>query len=127
MPFIISHSQTQQVDAKISEIEAEMQEHHLVSKQLEKVDGARTCYRLVGSVLVQRTVGDVLPNVQENIKNMGKVIEQLIAQREKFQKEAQAVQKKHNIQPTGQRQLKRGGPKPQVPKPAASATQGVLA
>ena len=82
-----------------------------------------TGFRLVGSVLVQRTVGEILPNVQENIKNMGKVIEQLVAQREKFQKEAQEVQRKHNIQPTGQRKLRKNAP---APKPAA-ASAGVLA
>ena len=38
-----SLQQSQQVDAKISEIEAEMQEHYLVTKQLEKVEGGRTC------------------------------------------------------------------------------------
>ena len=117
-----------QVDAKVSEIEAEMQEHYLVSKQLEQVDGGRTCYRLVGSVLVQRTVGEVLPNVSENIKNMGKVIEQLVAQREKLQKQAQEIQQKHNIQPTGQRQLRKGGRAPAAAaKPKAAASTGVLA
>ena len=40
---VFSLQQSQQVDAKISEIEAEMQEHYLVTKQLEKVEGGRTC------------------------------------------------------------------------------------
>ena len=41
-------------------------------------------------------------------KNMGKVITQLVQQREKFQKDAQELQAKHNIQPTGQRKLRKG-------------------
>ena len=125
--FPLRQQQSSQVDAKISEIEAEMQEHYLVSKQLEQVDGGRTCYRLVGSVLVQRTVGEVLPNVAENIEKMQMVIKQLIAQREKFQKAAQELQQKHNIQPTGQRKLRKGPAAAAPKKPAAAASTGVLA
>jgi prefoldin subunit 2 len=37
-----------------------------VIKQLEKLEGDRKCFRLVGGVLVERTVKDVLPALTAN-------------------------------------------------------------
>ena len=38
----------------------------LVIDALKIVDGSRKCYRMVGGVLVERTVGDVLPALIAN-------------------------------------------------------------
>jgi hypothetical protein len=40
---------------------AEAAEHDLVIKQLEPMDKTRKCYRLIGDVLVERTVAETLP------------------------------------------------------------------
>jgi hypothetical protein len=40
---------------------AEAAEHDLVIKQLEPMDKTRKCHRLIGDVLVERTVGETLP------------------------------------------------------------------
>lgn len=40
---------------------AEAAEHDLVIKQLEPMDKGRKCYRLIGDVLVERTVAETLP------------------------------------------------------------------
>jgi hypothetical protein len=41
-------------------------EHKLVVDQLSKLEDTRKAFRLVGGVLVERTVGEVLPVVNEN-------------------------------------------------------------
>lgn len=40
---------------------AEAAEHDLVIKQLEPMDKSRKCFRLIGDVLVERTVAETLP------------------------------------------------------------------
>ena len=44
----------------------ERDEHKLVVETLTKLEGERKAYRLVGGVLVERTVGEVLPVVSQN-------------------------------------------------------------
>jgi hypothetical protein len=39
----------------------EAAEHDLVIKQLEPMDKGRRCYRMIGDVLVERTVAETLP------------------------------------------------------------------
>lgn len=39
-------------------------------KTLTESEAGRKCYRLVGSMLVERTVGDVLPSVSENLSGV---------------------------------------------------------
>lgn len=43
-----------------------IQEHEAVIKALTKLKPERKCYRLVGEVLVERTVKEVLPAVEGN-------------------------------------------------------------
>jgi len=40
----------------------------------------RKCFRMINGVLVERTVGDVLPTLQSNADNMNKVLEELAKQ-----------------------------------------------
>ena len=43
-------------------------------KTLEPVDDSRTCFRLIGGVLVERTVAEVRPAVKANSENLRLVI-----------------------------------------------------
>lgn len=52
------------------ERQQDVDEHELVLKTLEPMERGRRCYRLVGDVLVERTVADVLPAVQTNRDNL---------------------------------------------------------
>ena len=47
-----------------------MQEHQAVIKALEQLDPSRKCFRLVGEVLVERTVQEVLPAVKSNAEQL---------------------------------------------------------
>lgn len=48
----------------------ERDEHKLVVDILGKLESERKAFRLVGSVLVERTVGDVLPTVSQNFEGV---------------------------------------------------------
>lgn len=47
-----------------------MQEHQAVIKALEQLDPSRKCFRLVGEVLLERTVQEVLPAVKNNAEQL---------------------------------------------------------
>ncbi|CAD2219271.1 hypothetical protein AGDE_05283 [Angomonas deanei] len=64
----------------IGDLENESHEHDLVIAELEKLDGSRCCHRLVGGVLVERTVADVLPQLKENTASIKKTLDELNAQ-----------------------------------------------
>lgn len=64
-------SECQQLAAKISELTLERDEHKLVLDQLVKLEPERKAFRLVGGVLVERTVGEVLPPISQNYEGVG--------------------------------------------------------
>jgi len=51
-----------------------------VISTLDKLEGSRKCFRLIGGVLVERTVGEVLPAVKKNQEMLSQVLEQFNAQ-----------------------------------------------
>ena len=53
--------------SKIQELNLEKEEHRLVVDTLSQLEGARKAFRLVGGVLVERTVAEVLPIVSQNL------------------------------------------------------------
>lgn len=62
--------QSQQIASKITELELERNEYKLVEDTLRPLDSSRKAYRLVGGVLVERNVGEVLPSVQSSRENV---------------------------------------------------------
>lgn len=42
---------------------------------LQGVEAGRKCFRMVGGVLVERTVGDVLPELETNRERLPKALE----------------------------------------------------
>jgi prefoldin subunit 2 len=63
-------SECQQLMQKVAELEVDRNEHALVEETLKPLDSSRRAYRLVGEVLVERTVGEVLPSVTSNKDNV---------------------------------------------------------
>jgi len=63
---------SQRMAAKIAELETDRNEHRLVEDTLRPLDADRRAYRLVGSVLVERNVGEVLPSVAMNRENVSR-------------------------------------------------------
>lgn len=71
--------ESQKLTAKISELEMDRNEHRLVEETLGPLDGNRRAYRLVGEVLVQRSVKEVLPSVIANRENVSFAMYKLVA------------------------------------------------
>eukprot|EP01128_Nolandella_sp_AFSM9_P004165 TRINITY_DN1823_c0_g1_i1.p1 TRINITY_DN1823_c0_g1~~TRINITY_DN1823_c0_g1_i1.p1 ORF type:complete len:152 (-),score=35.40 TRINITY_DN1823_c0_g1_i1:165-587(-) len=65
------------LQGKIQELEGSAEEHQLVIKAMEKLEPERKAFRNIGGVLVERTVGEVLPSVKETRDNIVKTVVQL--------------------------------------------------
>eukprot|EP00878_Enallax_costatus_P006547 GHUV01006864.1.p1 GENE.GHUV01006864.1~~GHUV01006864.1.p1 ORF type:complete len:148 (+),score=44.73 GHUV01006864.1:465-908(+) len=107
--------------SKLSDIEQEAQEHDLVIKQLQPMDKTRKCYRMIGDVLVERTVAETLPAVMRNREGLGNVMKQLQTQLETQQKALAEFQQKYKIrvmQP-GEQDSGDAGDRQTAAKPAA--------
>lgn len=87
----------QQLTTKIVELETDRNEHRLVEKTLEPLDPDRRAFRLVGGVLVERTVKEVLPSVTQNRENLDQVIATMETRLSEKQKEASEFKAKYNL------------------------------
>ncbi|GAA5982556.1 hypothetical protein JCM11641_002581 [Rhodosporidiobolus odoratus] len=85
---------------KITELEREAEEHSLVIDTLQdayKTTPDRKCFRLVGGVLVERTVKDVLPQLESQFEQLKKVLETLTGQYQIKEKDFAQFQRENNI------------------------------
>ena len=62
--------ESQRLVQKVAELEMDRNEHKLVEETLKPLNPNRRAYRLVGEVLVERTVEEVLPSVASNHENV---------------------------------------------------------
>ena len=56
----------QELTRKINELDMDRTEHGLVIDALKPLDGGRKCFRMVGDVVVERTIDEVAPAVLKN-------------------------------------------------------------
>jgi chaperonin cofactor prefoldin len=63
-------SQISETANKINELDSDRNEHELVLRALTGLDPQRRCYRSIGGVLVERTIAEVQPAVQKNLKGV---------------------------------------------------------
>ncbi|XP_015740140.1 prefoldin subunit 2 [Coturnix japonica] len=82
--------------------ELELNEHGLVIETLREVDPTRKCYRMVGGILVERTVKEVLPALEGNREQISKIIESLSQQLQSKGRELNEFREKHNIRLVGE-------------------------
>ncbi|EFC47708.1 predicted protein [Naegleria gruberi] len=54
----------------VARIELEVRDHGSVISALKELDGDRKCFRVVGGVLVERTIKEVIPAVEGNLENV---------------------------------------------------------
>lgn len=52
----------------------------LVIETLEPLSADRKCFRLVNGVLVERTVGDVVPSLKTNADGLKQVLDEMVKQ-----------------------------------------------
>lgn len=87
--------------SRIAEIESERQEHALVIDTLTTMEQSRRCHRLVGGVLVQRNVGEVLPELQSSLKSIDVVLNQFSDQLIKKEKDMENFMVQYKITARG--------------------------
>ncbi|KAJ6515554.1 Prefoldin beta-like protein [Mycena sanguinolenta] len=95
-------NELQGLAGKIGELEQEADEHSLVLTTLNEALGEepdRKCFRLIGGVLVERTVKDVVPTLQSNKDNIKKVVANLTEQYKTREEEFDAFKREYNIRP----------------------------
>nr|BAH70749.1 ACYPI008305 [Acyrthosiphon pisum] len=99
--FNALRTEQRQLATKLSEIELDLNEHSIVIDTLNKLDDERKCFRLIGGVLVERKICDVLPTLIKNRGEMGKIVKTLNEQLTKKGIEINEFKNKHNIQVKG--------------------------
>jgi len=121
-PFLQLIDEREGLAAAVIEREQDVEEHALVIKNLEGQDASKKAWRLVGDVMVERTVGEVLPDIMKNRDNLVAVAGNFRKQLESKQKEVLEFQEKYNIR------LKNQGDETvsSDSNKAASSGQGVL-
>ena len=91
----------QELTRKINELDMDRTEHGLVIDALKPLDPGRKCFRMVGDVVVERTIAEVFPAVVKNrdaiIETMNKMGEALAAK----QKYADEFAAKHKVRAQG--------------------------
>ncbi|OCB89561.1 Prefoldin beta-like protein [Sanghuangporus baumii] len=95
-------NELQALAAKIGELESEAEEHELVLSTLNEAlqsDPQRKCFRMVGGVLVERTVKDVVPALQTNKEGIKKVVANLLAQYKAKDDELESLKREYNVRP----------------------------
>ncbi|KAB5520321.1 hypothetical protein DKX38_024640 [Salix brachista] len=86
-----------QIYSKTTELEMDASEHSLVINAIQPLDQSRRCYRMIGGVLVERTVKEVLPAVQRNKEGIVEVIARLNEAAEKKKREIADFEDKYKI------------------------------
>ncbi|CAK4078145.1 unnamed protein product [Aphanomyces euteiches] len=90
-------NEVRQLAEKLAELELEFNEHQRVAETLNSYDGQRRAFRMVGGVLVERTVAEVLPAVVSNAQGIEKVMSQVSDLLKQKEAAANAWQAKYNI------------------------------
>ncbi|XP_030329925.1 prefoldin subunit 2 [Strigops habroptila] len=88
--------------SKAAELELELNEHSLVIETLRDVDPTRKCYRMVGGILVERTVKEVLPALESNKEQISKIIATLNQQLQAKGRELNEFREQHQIRLVGE-------------------------
>ncbi|KAL6503465.1 Prefoldin subunit 2 [Orobanche gracilis] len=86
-----------QIYSKITELEMEVSEHSLVVNAINPLDPSRRCYRMIGGVLVERTIREVMPAVRRNKEGLEEVIARLTEALERKKKEVAEFEAKYKI------------------------------
>ncbi|KAE8750389.1 hypothetical protein FOCC_FOCC002949 [Frankliniella occidentalis] len=100
--FQVLRNEQRVLVTKLSELELELSEHKIVVDTMKDLDGDRKCFQLIGGVLCERTVKDVLPQLQMKKDSLTKIMGDYNEQITKKGKEINEYKEKHNIRIRGQ-------------------------
>ncbi|CAG9825110.1 unnamed protein product [Phaedon cochleariae] len=85
------------LSGKLSEFELDLNEHKMVIETLKNVNEDRKCFRLIGGILTERKVKDILPVLVSNQEKLKDFIDKLHEQIGKKGQEINEYREKHNI------------------------------
>ena len=88
--------------SKINELSNQAKEHELVVDAIKDLDPERKCFRLVGGVLVERKVKEVLPAVKGNKEKLDGVVERINEQLNAKEMELLELKRKYQIRERGE-------------------------
>jgi len=117
-------AEVQQLSQKSAELDAERGEHSPVINAIKDLDPDRRCFRLIGGVLVERTIKEVLPAVQRNNEKISEVIESLSDSLQTKQKAVNEFQAKYNLNVQASKSGSGSSETSADAKPTASAGSG---
>ncbi|KAH8303019.1 hypothetical protein KR044_013311 [Drosophila immigrans] len=86
----------------LNTLEMDLREHKTVIETLNSADPERKCFRLIGGVLCERTVKDVLPQLVENKDFIAKTITMVTEDLSKKGVELNKFKEEHNIKIRGE-------------------------
>ncbi|XP_010525193.1 PREDICTED: probable prefoldin subunit 2 isoform X2 [Tarenaya hassleriana] len=95
--YTAMRSELSQIYSNITELEMQVSEHTLVINAIQPLDPSRKCFRMIGGVLVQRTIKEVLPAVQRNKEGLEEVVKKLYETLEKKKKDLSEFEAKYKI------------------------------
>ncbi|KAI5474953.1 hypothetical protein MNV49_002170 [Pseudohyphozyma bogoriensis] len=84
--FRSRQSELQALVSKLTELEREQDEHALVLETITQANSAnpdRKCFKLVGGILVERTVKDIEPELSERLTQIKEIIDTLMKEYKK--------------------------------------------
>lgn len=84
------------------DLEEEKREHGLVVDAIKGLEPTRRCWRLIGGVLVEKNLSDVLQNLNESIANLDKASTNYNDSLKKKEKDMQEYEAKYNLRPNAQ-------------------------
>lgn len=93
-------NELQRLAAKVTELEAEADEHLLVINNMKGLDASRKCWRLVNGVLIELHVGTVLPDLTNNAQALRGLVGKYKDAFLKQEKELEAFMEQHQIRIT---------------------------
>ena len=93
----LMREQCQDLSIKINTLDLDKTEHELVIAALEPLPADRKCFRMIGNVVVERTVSEVLPAVKKNRDQIKDTMDKFTETLATKQKEAEEFGAKHRI------------------------------
>ncbi|EDV96963.1 probable prefoldin subunit 2 [Drosophila grimshawi] len=86
----------------LNTLQMDLREHKTVIETLNSADPERKCFRLIGGVLCERTVKEVLPQLVENKDFIAKTITMVTEDLSKKGVEINSFKEEHNIKIRGE-------------------------
>ena len=95
-------NQQNQLMNRIAEVESQQHEHALVLETIKPLDGNRKSHRLIGSVLVEKPLSEVVPEIEATVANLNTTIKSFNDALTKVSTELEAHITKYKIRAAGQ-------------------------